>query len=62
MYQDFDHFWDSFYYGFESYHNFLAEGWNGLQGWTYTIPGVGTVAYSNITINPTLSDDIFQPD
>ena len=62
MYQDFDHFWDSFYYGFESYHSYLAEEWTGLQGWTYTIPGVGTVTYSNITINPTLSDDIFQPD
>jgi len=62
MYQDFDEFWNAFYDGFEGYHNYLAEEWTGVQGWTYTVPGVGTVTYTNITINPDLPDSLFQPD
>lgn len=62
MYQDFDEFWDAFYESFEGYQTTLAEEWTGVQGWTYSFPGMGTVTYSNIDINPSLPDSVFQPD
>ena len=61
MYQNWDEFWDAYYAGFEEYHDYLVEEWTGLEGWTYTVPGVGTVTYTNIDINPGLPDSIFQP-
>lgn len=61
MYQDFDEFWDDFYESFEGYRDYLAEEWTGVQGWTYTVPGMGTVTYTNIDINPSLPDSVFQP-
>lgn len=61
VYQNWDEFWDAFYEGFEDYHSALVEEWTGLEGWTYTIPGVGSVTYTNIEINPSLPDSVFQP-
>jgi hypothetical protein len=62
IYQDFDTFWNAFSPSFSSYQNYLAEEWTGLQEWTYTIPNVGTVTYTNIEINPVLPDSVFQPE
>lgn len=60
MYQDFDTFWTEWSNSFEGYHGYLAEEWTGIQGWTYTIPNVGTVTYTDIEINPSLPGSIFQ--
>lgn len=62
MYQDFDTFWNEWANSFEGYQGYLAEEWTGLTTWTYTIPGMGTVTYTNIDINPVLPDSLFQPD
>ena len=58
---NFNDFWDMWAEGFTSYHESLVEEWNGVQGWTYTIPGIGSVTYTNITVNPSLPDSVFQP-
>jgi hypothetical protein len=60
-YTDFNLFWDAWAAGFNGYHQSLVEGWTGLQNWTYTIPGDGTVTYTNVTINPSLPGSVFQP-
>jgi hypothetical protein len=57
-----DAYWNAYYSGWESYHASLAEGWAGQGTWTYTVPGVGSVTYKNIEINPALPDSLFQPD
>lgn len=62
MYSNWDEFWDAWYEGFENYQAPLVEGWTGVEGWTYTMPGIGTVTYTNIDINPSLPDSVFQPD
>ena len=62
MYQNWDEFWDAWYESFEDYHDALVEDWTGVEGWTYTVPGVGTVTYTNVDINPSLPDSVFQPD
>ena len=61
MYQGFDEYWNTWNGSFAGYRTSLAKNWTGLQGWTYTVPGVGTVTYTDITINPTLPDSLFQP-
>jgi hypothetical protein len=61
-YTDFNLFWDAWAAGFNGYHQSLVEGWTGLQNWTYAVPGVGSVTYTNIDINPVLPDSVFQPD
>ena len=61
MSQSFNTYWDTWSESFEGYQNYLAEEWTGLQGWTYDIPGDGSVTYTNIDINPSLPDSIFQP-
>ena len=60
--QMFDIYWDTWNGSFVGYQTALAEEWTGLQDWTHTVPGVGTVTYTNIEINPALPDSIFQPD
>lgn len=62
MYADWDEFWDSWYDGWDAYHTSLAEEWAGQGTWTYTVPGMGSVTYKNIKINPSLPDSVFQPD
>ncbi|MFA5375069.1 MAG: hypothetical protein WC455_04855 [Dehalococcoidia bacterium] len=62
MSQSFNTYWDTWSESFEGYQTYLAEEWTGLQGWTYDIPGDGSVTYTNIDINPSLPDSIFQPD
>ncbi len=59
---NFSEWWDIYSDSLEEYQGYLAEEWAQQQEWTYTVPGVGTVTYSNITINPTLPDSVFQPD
>lgn len=61
MGMDWDEFWDTWYDGWESYHSSLAEEWAGQGTWTYNVPGVGSVTYKNITVNPSLPDSLFQP-
>jgi hypothetical protein len=61
MYQNWDEFWDAQYEGFEEYHAALVEDWTGVEGWSYTMPGVGSVTYTNVNINPSLPDSVFQP-
>jgi hypothetical protein len=61
MSQSFNTYWDTWSESFEGYQTYLAEEWTGLQGWTYDIPGDGSVTYTNIDINPSLPDSIFQP-
>lgn len=62
MFYNFSEWWDIYSDNLEEYHGYLAEEWAQQQEWTYTVPGVGTVTYSNITLNPTLPDSVFQPD
>jgi outer membrane lipoprotein-sorting protein len=50
-----------YYDGWEAYHSSLAEEWAGQGTWTYNVPGVGSVTYKDITINPSLPDSVFQP-
>jgi len=61
MGMDWDEFWDTWYDGWESYHSSLAEEWAGQGTWTYNVPGVGSVTYKNIVINPSLPNSLFQP-
>ena len=61
MYLDWDAFWDAWYDGWDSYHASLVDEWAGQGTWTYTVPGVGSVTYKNIVVNPTLPDSVFQP-
>ena len=61
MSQSFAQYWGTWNTSFYGYQTALAEKWTGLQGWTDTIPGVGTVTYTDITINPALSASLFQP-
>lgn len=61
MYENFDDFWSLFYSGFNEYYQYLSEEWPETKEWTYTIPEKGTVTYSNIHINTSLPDSIFQP-
>jgi hypothetical protein len=58
---NFNDFWDAWAEGFTNYQTTIAEYWTGLQDWTYTIPGVGSVTYTNVDVNPNLPDSIFQP-
>jgi hypothetical protein len=58
---NFTDFWDMWAEGFDNYHQTLVDDWNGVQGWTYTVPGVGSVTYTNIDVNPSLPDSVFQP-
>ena len=57
----FNDYWDMWAEGFEEYHAALVEDWTGVQGWTYTVPGLGSVTYTDIDVNPSLSDSVFQP-
>lgn len=58
---NFNDFWDAWSEGFNNYHQSLVDDWTGVQGWTYTVPGVGSVTYTNIDVNPSLPDSLFQP-
>jgi hypothetical protein len=48
--------WNSAFLG---YKNSLA-GWSGLGDWTYTDPTGDTVRISNVNVNPSLPDSLFQ--
>ena len=48
--------WDASFIG---YRNSLAD-WAGAGGWTYTAPNGDSVRYYDISVNPNLSDSLFQ--
>ena len=48
--------WDSTFLG---YKNSLTD-WSGLGDWTYTDPNGDTVRISNVSVNPSLPDSLFQ--
>lgn len=58
---NFNDFWDAWAEGFNNYHQTLVDDWTGVQDWTYTVPGVGSVTYTNVDVNPNLPDSVFQP-
>ena len=48
--------WDASFVG---YRNSLAD-WAGAGGWTYTAPNGDSVRYYGISVNPNLSDSLFE--
>lgn len=51
--------WNSWDSTFASYKNSLTD-WSGIGDWTYTSPTGETVRISNISVNPSLPDSLFE--
>ena len=52
-------YWETWNSAWQGYHDSLLD-WTGVGDWTYTTPNGDTVRIHNITINPSLSDSLFQ--
>ena len=51
--------WSSWDSTFTGYQNNLAN-WSGVGDWTYTSPNGDSVRIHDISVNPSLSDSLFQ--
>ena len=52
-------YWDTWNSAWQGYRTNLLD-WTGYGDWTYTTPNGDSVRIYNISINPSLSDSLFQ--
>ena len=57
--EGFPTYWETWNSAWQGYKNNLLD-WTGIGDWTYTTPNGDSVRIYNISINPQLSDSLFQ--